>query len=110
MESADNSAAEQDMASETAGKRPKKPSAKMISTDDYSKQQKMVLSDELLCMIGEHIQGDPDAWGIMLTKSRGKGNVQLKFIQHISKYPNEFLNISHHTSRTQAQKIKVGQR
>ncbi len=88
MESADNSAAAQDMASETAGKKPKKPSAKMISTDDCSKQQKMVLSDELLCMIGEHIQGDPDAWGIMLTKSRGKGNVQLKFIQHISKYPN----------------------
>jgi hypothetical protein len=76
---------------ETSQKRMYKPSAKIIQMDEpgqSSKQQKMVLTDDLLTFLGETIQGDPDSWGIMLTKSWGKGNVQLKLIQHLAKHTN----------------------
>ncbi len=48
----------------------------------------MVLTDDLLTFLGEMIQGDPDSWENMLTKSRGKGNVQLKLIQHLAIHTN----------------------
>ncbi len=74
MESADNSAAAEDMSSETAEKRPNKPSAKKPSTNNSCKLLKMVLNDKLMCFIGgtsNLMIFDPRvSWVIILTKIR----------------------------------------
>jgi hypothetical protein len=64
----------------------------MLNSDERAKLPKMVLSDELLAFLGETIQGNPDAWVIMLTTTRGKGSVQLKCIEHLQKHSNLFTN------------------
>jgi hypothetical protein len=96
---------------ETSQKRMYKPSAKKIQMDEpaqSSKQQKMVLTDDLLTFLGEIIQGDPDSWGIMLTKSRGKGKVRLKSIQHLAKHTNPLTQGKTSTVETVTKWINAG--
>jgi hypothetical protein len=73
-----------------------------------SKQQKLVLTDNVLTFLGEIIQRDPDSWGIMLTQKRGRSKVQLKFIQHLSKHTNPLTHGKTSTTETVIDWIKAG--
>jgi hypothetical protein len=113
MDSPDNSAETEDTSTDPPGERPKKRPRKLISSNEHStsnvrKPPKMVRSDELLAFIGETIHGSLDEWGIMLTKARGKGNVQLKFIDHLKKHPNPLTNGKTSTAETVSKWINAG--
>ena len=109
IDPADISAGIEDIPTENAAKRPKKPSLKMLSQEDSSKVQKMVLNDDLLIFLGEVIQGDPDAWGIMLDKAkRGKSSVQLKLISYLSKHSNPLTHGRTSTTETVSKWIGAG--
>ena len=90
MDSPDISADAEDTTLESVSKRLKRPSPKMLNSDEQAELLKMVLSDELEVFQGETIQGYPDTWGIMLPTARGKDSVQLKCIEYLKKYSNLF--------------------
>jgi hypothetical protein len=64
-----------------SSKRQKQASAKVRENLEASAAAKSTFmrdSDALLTLVGEIIHGDPDCWGILLTKQHGKGPVQGK--------------------------------
>jgi hypothetical protein len=70
----------------------------MLNSDEQAKLLKMVHWDELLAFVREIIQGDSDAWGIMLTNTRGKGSVRLNLFKHLQ-HSNAPTNCKNFNSR-----------
>jgi hypothetical protein len=68
----------------------------------------MKISEDLSCFIAKCIITDPETWGIMLTSSHGKSNVQKKFIQFLSEHPNPLTNGKSTTIETITNWIKSG--
>jgi hypothetical protein len=95
-----------------ASKRPKIASAKARENSDGSAASKTSLmrdSDALLTLVGEIIHGDPDLWGILLTKQHGKGSIQSRFAKHLTQYDHPLtLNKKEPTSETISNWIKRG--
>ena len=110
IDSSDNSAEAQDISQKTAGKRPKNPSAKVLSNAEDPtqpiKQQKMVLNDELLTFVGEIIQCDPDAWKNILAYKRRKFGAQNKLIKYLSAHPNQRTHEKTSTTETKLQQLR----
>jgi len=75
-----------------AAKRIKRANSKFGEATDAVKLQQMKISEDLSCFIAKCIIADPETWGIMLTSSHGKSNVQKKFIQFLSEHPNPLTN------------------
>lgn len=99
-------------AAPVVAKRAKTASAKVRENAEGSASSKPNLmrdSDALLTLIGEIIHGDPDCWGILLTKQHGKGPVQARFAKHLTQYDHPLtLNKKEPSSETLSNWIKRG--
>ncbi len=63
----------------------------------------------MLALVGEIIHGDPECWGLLLTKQHGKGTVQARFAKHLTQNDHPLtLNKKETSSETIASWIQRG--
>ena len=68
----------------------------------------MVQSDALLMFIAKQIEGDPDTWSILLTKSHCKIRIAKRFIAHLSQHTDKLTNGKTTTTETRSKWIEHG--
>jgi hypothetical protein len=108
---ADNPGSIQEIGQETLGKRKKIPTPKArtdTSETTEPKKPQMVRSDPLLIFIAQMIEGDPDTWGVLLTRKHGKNRVADGFIEFLSSRTNPLTNGKTFTTETISKWIKYG--
>ena len=79
-----------------------------LDAETSSKLPQMVQSDALLIFVASIIEGDPDTWGVLLTKKHGKTRVAERFIAHLSQHTEPLTNGKTSTAETVAKWIKIG--
>ena len=92
LENADNPVPGPETANPKLRKRKQSKSVKAQEAEDETKLRQMVQSDALFIFIAKKIEGDPDTWSILLTKSHGKIRIAKRFISQLFQYTDKPTN------------------